>query len=148
MSERERTRTPGAGLLSGQGFSFAIMAVSFIVMMLALVAGVAIYRGVSAEREAADRLRMESGFITNLVRAGDMADAISVGTGPEGDALVLSTTLASGTYETRIYHYDGAIVQEYAFAGAALRPGAGGTHRGFAAVRLHLRQRAAHGHHG
>ena len=119
MSEHGQTR---GGLLSGQGFSFAIMAVFFIVMMLALVAGVAIYRGVAGERDAADRLRMESGFITNLVRAGDMADAVSVGAGPEGDALVLSTTLATGTYETRIYHYQGAIVQEYAFAGLPYDP--------------------------
>ena len=116
------SRGLGAGLLSGQGFSFAIMAVFFLVMMLALVAGVAIYRGVAAERDAADRLRMESGLITNLVRMGDMADAIAVGVGPEGDALVLSTTLSTGTYETRIYHCNGAIVQEYAFAGLPYDP--------------------------
>ena len=117
---REQAR--GGGLLSGQGFGFAIMAVFFLVMMLALVAGVIIFRGVSERQETANVLRMESGFITNLVRMGDMADAVQTGEGPEGDALVLVTTLPSGVYETRIYHYNGAIVQEYAAAGLPYDP--------------------------
>ena len=103
-------------------FSFAIMVVFFLVMMLCLVAGVVIYRGVAASQAADNEVRMGSGLLTNLVRMGDMADAVQVGAGPEGEALVLVNTLPSGTYETRIYLYEGSVVQEYAIAGRPYNP--------------------------
>ena len=46
-----------------------------------------------------------------------MADAVEVGEGPEGKALVLRETLDGATsYETRIYAYQGKIVEEYVLA--------------------------------
>ena len=112
----------GRGGFARHGFSFAIMVVFFLVMMLALVAGAVIYRGVAASQARANDVRMESGLLTNLLRMGDMADAVTQAEGPEGPALVLVTTLPSGTYETRIYAYQGSIVQEYAIAGRPFNP--------------------------
>ena len=40
-----------------------------------------------------------------------------IGSGPEGPSLVLVEYLDTGTYETRIYLINGAIVEEYAISG-------------------------------
>ena len=58
----------------------------------------------------------------SLSDRADAADAVEEGIGPEGRALVLGEHLESGTYETRIYQYQGNIVQEYAIAGHDYAP--------------------------
>ena len=40
----------------------------------------------------------------------------------QGPALVLRETLPSGVYETRLYRYDGTIMEEYALADAPYDP--------------------------
>ena len=67
-------------------------------------------------------MRLESGLLANSVHVADAANAVEVGAGPEGDALVLVERLDNGTYETRIYQYQGNIVQEYAIAGRDYSP--------------------------
>jgi hypothetical protein len=67
-------------------------------------------------------MRLESGLLANSVHVADAADAVEVGEGPEGKALVLVERLDSGTYETRIYQYAGNIVQEYAIQGRDYTP--------------------------
>ena len=52
----------------------------------------------------------------------DATDAVGVATGPEGLALVLTEQLDSGNYETRLYRYQGSIVEEYARADSAFTP--------------------------
>lgn len=106
----------------GHTFAIVMLVVFFIVMMTCLVIGVSIYRGVSDARVQSDELHMESGLLVNIVRMNDSADAVRMAEGPEGDALVLVERLESGTYETRLYLHDGAIVQEYAIAGRPLNP--------------------------
>ena len=59
---------------------------------------------------------------SHVVRYNDVAAALREADGPEGPALVLSRTLASGTYETRIYHYQGQVLQEFAAAGRPFDP--------------------------
>ena len=44
-------------------------------------------------------------------------NAVRVGVGPEGPSLVLVEYLDTGTYETRIYLINDAIVEEYAVSG-------------------------------
>ena len=73
-------------------------------------------------RAQADDLHMQSGLLTNIVHVNDAADAVERGTGPEGDALVRVERIESGTYETRVYLHDGAIVQEYAISGRPYNP--------------------------
>lgn len=41
----------------------------------------------------------------------------------DGPALVLRETLPSGVYETRLYRYDGVIMEEYTLADAPYEPG-------------------------
>ena len=106
----------------GNVFTLLLMAFFFIVLMLCLTTGVRIFQGVSAAHAQADALHMQSGLIANIVRINDTADAIEVGEGPEGPALVFVERLESGTFETRIYRSNGAIVQEYAISGRPYKP--------------------------
>lgn len=62
-------------------------------------------------------------FLANNVRSIDGTSAVWVGTGPEGNSLVLMEYLPNGNYETRMYLYKGNIVQEYAVAGTPYEPG-------------------------
>ncbi len=116
-SKRKREKTT-----SSHVFTIVLIAVFFIVMMGCLAVGARMYSNVSNLEAQADDIRMQSGLLENLIRVNDAADAFEVGSGPEGDALVMVERLESGTYETRIYRYQGAIVQEYAIAGRPYKP--------------------------
>ena len=103
-------------------FTIVLLAVFFVVMMGCLAAGASLYQGVARMQAQASDLHMQAGLLENIVRVNDAADALAVGEGPEGEALVLVERLESGTYETRVYLYEGAIVQEYAIAGRPYNP--------------------------
>lgn len=97
---------------------FTAILFAFIVtfLLLLLLTGMSVYGHVNSQREASDNSRLGLSLIVNSVRMNDTADAVSEGTGPEGAALVLTEYLEAGTYETRIYAYQGMIVEEYALA--------------------------------
>lgn len=104
-------------------FTTVLLAVFFLALMGGLAAGVSVYQSVANTQMSANELRMESGLMANIVRANDTADAVQVGKGPEGRALVLSETIDNSTYEIRIYLNEGQIVQEYSVAGTEYTPG-------------------------
>ena len=102
--------------------SVALMVVFFVALMGSLAAGASMYRSTVEAQEEANDLHLQSGLITNVIRYNDVAAALREVDGPEGPALVLARTLASGTYETRIYHYQGQVLQELAAAGRPFDP--------------------------
>ena len=118
--ERSKREERKAG--SGRTFTIILMAVFFVVLMVGLATGVTIYQKVAVAQNQTNALHMQSGLLTNTIHVNDAADAVSMGVGPEGDALVLVEHLDSGTFETRIYHYQGSIVQEYAIADRPYNP--------------------------
>ena len=118
--EKARGRQERRG--GAQLMSVALMAVFFVALMGSLAAGAIMYRSAVEAQEEANDLHLQSGLITNVVRYNDVAAALREADGPEGPALVLSRTLASGTYETRIYHYQGQVLQEFAAAGRPFDP--------------------------
>ncbi len=99
-----------------------LLAVFFVVLMAALALSVQVYRSVANIQSGTNDQRTGSGLLANTIRANDATDAIAVGSGPEGASLVLLEDGAAGTYETRIYLYEGAVVQEYALQGSAYDP--------------------------
>ncbi len=119
----ERSKREEQKVGSGRTFTIVLMAVFFIVLMVGLAAGVTIYQKVAVAQHQTNALHMQSGLLTNTVHVNDAVDAVSMGVGPEGDALVLVEHLESGTFETRIYHCQGSIVQEYAIEGRPYNPG-------------------------
>ena len=122
VSAFERSKRTTRKEASSRTFTIALMAVFFVALMAGLAAGVSIYRSVSQVQQSANEMRLESGLLANSVHVADAADAVEVGEGPEGKALVLVERLDSGTYETRIYQYAGNIVQEYAIQGRDYTP--------------------------
>ena len=114
---------PKQGKGASQGMFLGILLVFFFVLLLvALSSGVTVYRNVATTQSNSVDAKMGLSLISNLVRSTDATDAIAVAEGPEGKSLVLVERLDSGTYETRLYLYNGAIVQEYALANAAYTP--------------------------
>ncbi|MDO4399666.1 MAG: DUF4860 domain-containing protein [Coriobacteriia bacterium] len=122
VSAFERSKVTSRKEASSRTFTIALMAVFFVALMAGLAAGVSIYRSVAQVHVSANEMRLESGLLANSVHVADAADAVDVGQGPEGKALVLVERLESGTYETRIYQYQGNIVQEYAIQGRDYAP--------------------------
>ena len=116
-------RPKGRGRADG-ALALVLFAMVAIVVLVAMLMAANSYAVLANERVASADLRAESNLLVNTVRASDCADAVYVGTGPEGPALVLVERLESGEYETRIYAYRGAVVQEYAVAGASYAPDA------------------------
>ena len=122
VSAFERSKRSTRKEASSRTFTIALMAVFFVALMAGLAAGVSIYRSVAQVQQSANEMRLESGLLANSVHVADAADAVEEGAGPEGKALVLVEHLDSGTYETRIYQYQGQIVQEYAIQGREYAP--------------------------
>lgn len=89
------------------------------VLVLAGVGG-RLYGVLSDSRAANDARRASLTYVAARLRAADAAGTVRVEGRPEGDALVLDD--GSG-YETRLYLYNGALVEEYA-ADTDYRPAA------------------------
>ena len=106
----------------GRLFTVLLFALFIVALLIAIMAGTGLYRALVDVREQADASRLATGLIANSVRAADSVDAVGAGKGPEGRSLVLTERLDSGTFETRIYAYQGSIVEDYALADAAYTP--------------------------
>lgn len=107
---------------SGRLFITLLFATVSLFLLLALLVGTNAYRSVNSVRDASDNTRASLSLIANSIRMNDATDAVGVADGPEGQALVLTEQLENGTYETRLYAYQGRIVEEYSRANAAFNP--------------------------
>lgn len=90
------------------------------VLVLAGVGG-RLYGVLSDSRAANDARRASLTYVAARLRAAAAAGAVRVESRPGGDALVLDD--GSG-YETRLYLYNGALVEEYAAADTDYMPAA------------------------
>lgn len=106
----------------GRVFTALLFALFILALLIAIMVGTSLYRALVDVRDQADTSRLATGLIANSVRAADAVDAVGAGQGPEGSSLVLTERLENGTFETRIYEYQGSIVEEYALADAAYTP--------------------------
>lgn len=136
----------------GRVFTGLLFALFVAALLMAILTGTNVYRELNREGETADNQRLSLTLLANDVRANDQIDAVAwawvteegvdmvVAHGREeleqpemadgdsprnlldGPALVLRETLPSGVYETRLYRYDGVIMEEYALADAPYDP--------------------------
>lgn len=107
---------------SGRIFTGILFAVILLFLFLALLFSVTTYQVVDSSRLSNDEHRLALSLVANSVRINDVAGAVGVGSGPEGDSLVLTEHIDGAAYETRIYSLNGSIVQEYALADAPYTP--------------------------
>lgn len=103
-------------------FTAVLFLIFIVVLLMAIMAGTNVYRGLSGIRSATNESRLGVSLISNMVKANDAVDAVATGEGPEGHSLVLREVLESGTYETRIYLYQDYIVEEYTLEGSPYTP--------------------------
>ena len=105
-----------------RAFSILLFTVFVVVDLLALMAGASSFGSITKMQQSNDARVMTLGPITSSVRANDVNGGIATGNGPEGRSLVLLQKDDQGTYETRIYLYQGTVKQEYALAGSSYTP--------------------------
>lgn len=104
----------------------ALPALALYAMLLACVFGLVVlggglYSRLAESQARNSRLRGEISYLYSRVRAADSAGGVAIGQGPEGPSLEL-TDPAAPAYLTRIYLYQGSLVEEYAEAGSPLQP--------------------------
>ena len=127
----------------GRLFTVLLFALFIVALLIAIMTGTGLYRALVEVRDQADDTRLATGLIANSVRAADSVDAVGAGKGPEGRSLVLTERLDSGTFETRIYlpglHRGGVRAGR-----CGVHAGEGHPRRRLGALRVLLRERAAH----
>lgn len=107
---------------SGRVFIVLLFGIIVLFLFIMLLFGVNIYDSTNKSRLENDDRRLGLSLIANSIRMNDVTDAVGVGQGPEGRSLVLTETIDGVDYETRIYTYEGKIVQEYAMAQTPYTP--------------------------
>lgn len=119
----ERSKASGSRAANARTFTIVLLAVFFIILMSGLAVGVAMYQAVANNQLETNAARMQAGLLASNVHANDAAGALGTGNGPEGRALVLTERGSDGgSYEMRMYLYEGNIVQEFSTAGSAYNP--------------------------
>ena len=117
------TRKIDKGNSLQRAFSVLLFTVFVVVDLLALAAGASSYGSLAKMQNTNDTRVMSLGPIISSVRANDANGAVGRSSdAPEGEALVLTQTDELGAYETRIYLYQGKIMQEFALEGAPYAP--------------------------
>ena len=103
-------------------FPALVLGAFFLALLLALFSGATVYKNISDSTAKTNDARVGAGLVCNAIRANDAKGVVAVGEGPEGRSLVIRETLATGSYETRFYLYEGNVVQEYSLAGSGYTP--------------------------
>jgi hypothetical protein len=118
----ERSRQAERSVFSAGTFMIVLLGVFFIVLMIGLAAGVAMYQATANNQIDTNNARMQAGLLASNIHANDGASALGTGEGPEGRSLVLTKRVDGNAYELRIYLYKGYIVEEYSVAGSEYTP--------------------------
>lgn len=116
MKKQKKRRRPIISLL-------LLYAMILLATLLLTVAGGMLYVGVTERRAAQDQQRTTLAYVQSKVQGADDAESISIAAGPEGQALVLAE--ADSDYETRIYLYQGHLMEEVAVHHSAFAPDSG-----------------------
>ena len=100
----------------GQYFTLVLFGAFVVLLLLGLWMGTVSCRTITVMQDATDDARLALTSLQNRVRSFDQADSFGTAQGPEGPAIVFTYKLEAGDYETRLYLYQGALVQELAFS--------------------------------
>lgn len=118
-----RTHESPLSASTNRMFAAVLFGLFIVMLLLSFLVGINVYQALNTMAESESTQRLEQSFLANTIHSNDMYDAVEVGEGPEGKALVLRETIDGGSsYETRIYASNGSIVQEYSLAGSPYVP--------------------------
>lgn len=111
MKERTTKRT---GLLA-----LGVFAVFTLCVLLVLLSGAKVYRGLVARGEAHFEARTAAQYVTMRVR---QAETVAVADFEGCEALIISETIGGETWLTQVYCHDGYIRELYCAENAAFLP--------------------------
>lgn len=102
--------------LDSAPFALALFVLMLGCVLMLAVFGAQVYGALTASQNRNKEVRAGLSYVAARLRAADAAQAVSVASGPQGDALLLSDIGEDTGYETRIYLCDGQLVEEYTAA--------------------------------
>lgn len=91
-------------------FAMALFTLMIGCIFSLIMLGSNLYSSIVTSQNRNNAMRASLSYLSTSVHAADMENAISIRSGPQGDALILTNT-ESG-YETRIYLLNGQLVEE------------------------------------
>ncbi len=100
-------------------YTIGIAALFLVGFLLLVLFGARSYQNTVEVQTCNNDTRALLSYVSARVRAGDSTDAVHIAGSAYGDLLTIADT---DGYETRIYLYDGALMEEYAAADAPLAP--------------------------
>lgn len=104
-------------------FPLTLFGIILLAVLILVTVGTRVYKIVVEAQADSDGRRAGLSYLSARVRAADVENSVVLGEGPEGTALVLLEEDVDGSvYETRIYLYEGWIMEEYTVAGAEFSP--------------------------
>lgn len=104
-------------------FPLTLFGIILLAVLILVTVGTQVYKMVVEAQVDSDERRAGLSYLSARVRAADVKDSVLLREGPEGTALVLLEEDSDGSvYETRIYLYEGRLVEEYAMAGGEFSP--------------------------
>lgn len=99
--------------LDSAPFSLALFVLMLGCVLMLAVFGAQVYGALTQSQKRNNATRASLSYVAARLRSSDAVQAVSVVPGPQGDALVLSDVGETTGYETRIYVYDGWLMEEY-----------------------------------
>lgn len=99
--------------LDSAPFSLALFVLMLGCVLLLAVFGAQVYGTLTQSQNRNKAVRASLSYVAARLRAADEEQAVSVVPGPQGDALLLSDVGEATGYQTRIYLYDGWLMEEY-----------------------------------
>lgn len=106
-------------------FVVALLGVFTASVLLTLVFGSRSYSAMKKAADSAYSERTPLSYVTEKLRQGDAAGAVSTGSFGDGQALFIAESVNGTTYETVIYTYGGSLCELYREKGLELDPAAG-----------------------
>jgi len=106
-------------------FALLVFALFAACILLVLLTGADLYRGLVARDDAAYSCRTGAGYLASRVRQAPDGGAVSVRPFGDGDALVIAEEIGGSRYETLIYCHEGWLCELFAAAEDAASPAAG-----------------------
>ena len=99
--------------LNSAPFSLALFVLMLGCVLVLAAFGAQVYRALTENQSRNNGVRASLSYVAARLRAADEDGAVSILPGPQGDALILADTGEETGYETRIYVFDGQLMEEY-----------------------------------
>lgn len=97
---------------------------AFSALMLVII-GANVYKKTAEHMDTNYASRISYAYLSEKIRQNDRADALSVGSYGDGDALIISEEINGKVYYTYLYQYDGKLRELFTGTPDTLRPEAG-----------------------